>query len=724
VSDIRRLCGVRIGAEFGRLPRVEVQQTLGGRYKLLNELGHGGMAVVWRARDEVLGRSVAVKLLAGRYANDPSSRSRIRDEARAAAALSPHPHIAQVYDFGESDTDGDLLPYVVMELVNGPTLQQKAAVGPLPPRMVFQICGEVASALAAAHADGLVHRDIKPANVMVTPIGAKVVDFGIAAAAGPGDPDDVLLGTPAYLAPERLTGDAVEPATDVYALGVLLYRLLANVSPWSVDSTTQMLSAHVYIEPTPMPQLADVPADVADLVHRCLRKDPATRPTAAEAGTILTDAADAGVREESDPISFPVPAPYDPAHGAGSSASPVAGNLPSPRRAQALERLAAAHAEMVSGGAAGATAAPGGAALDEMAANGGAALHGEIAARLFRPGERRAAGPNATPGSGEGQPSNAARQSQAGLAKAAPGKVTPAKPGPRPEGPGDADLDHAEPGSEGRDRAGLDAAGLGTARPGTSGPDNAGPRGAAGVGNAGRVAATGGERPAGGTASGATPDAGARAGDDPKPRPAVPQASRRRKRGLFIAGGGLAAVVVAVLLLWLFAPVDADRADAPAPGTTAQLPAGATNQPGAPAAGQQPGGVPGANGGSAQPGTSPLPATALSQGPSAGAPGAPEVTAPSSSATEPSTSAPGSSAPGSGTQPTKTLSSAAGTVQARCTGGKALLTSWRATDPYTVERVNAGPVLAATIVFKHPGSRIRMSVTCVGGVPTAIVLPL
>src|SRR4051812_2722175 len=291
----RREGGVRIPGDAGRLPRVEVQQQmLGGRYQLLDELGVGGMAVVWRARDEVLGRSVAVKVLARRFAGDPLSRARIRDEARAAATLSPHPNIAQVYDFGESSDDGGSpRPYVVMELVNGPTLQHRVALGPLPPRTVFRICGEVASALAAAHADGLVHRDIKPGNVMVTPSGAKVVDFGIAAAAGPHDPEEALLGTPAYLAPERLIGGPVEPATDVYALGVLLYRLLAQESPWTVDTTTQMLAAHVYIEPAPMPDLPGVPPAVIDLVGRCLRKDPAERPSAAEASTILADAAEA-----------------------------------------------------------------------------------------------------------------------------------------------------------------------------------------------------------------------------------------------------------------------------------------------------------------------------------------------------------------------------------------------------------------------------------------------
>jgi serine/threonine-protein kinase len=267
---------------------VEVRQTLDGRYKLLNELGSGGMAVVWRARDEVLGRPVAVKVLAGRYAGDPQSRARIRDEARAAANLS-HPNIAQVYDYGEADNR----PYVVMELINGPTLQQRVASAPLPPRTVFRICGEVAAGLAAAHAEGLVHRDIKMANIMVTPAGAKVVDFGIAAVAGPAAPEEMLVGTPAYLAPERLTGDVVQPASDVYALGVLLYRLLADESPWSVESTTQMLKAHVYIEPAPLPPLPGVPAAVVTLISDCLRKDPQARPTASRVSSILADAAEA-----------------------------------------------------------------------------------------------------------------------------------------------------------------------------------------------------------------------------------------------------------------------------------------------------------------------------------------------------------------------------------------------------------------------------------------------
>ncbi|MDT5030892.1 MAG: eukaryotic-like serine/threonine-protein kinase [Actinoplanes sp.] len=300
--------GSRIAPVPGTLPRVELQQVLDGRYTLLSVLGVGGMAHVWKARDEVLGRSVAIKVLAGRYAEDPQSRARIRDEARAAATLS-HPNIAQIYDFGEAEENGAPVPYVVMELVHGITLQQRAQAGMLEPRQSFLICGQVAAALAAAHADGLVHRDIKPANVMVTQSGAKVVDFGIAALAGPADPEAEVLGTPAYLAPERLIGGAVEPASDVYALGVLLYRLLAGVSPWAVDNTTQMLDAHVYVEPAPLPRLPVVPDEVRALVDGCLLKDPSARPTAEEAAAVLTKAA--GVRDESPPPP-PRPVPVRP----------------------------------------------------------------------------------------------------------------------------------------------------------------------------------------------------------------------------------------------------------------------------------------------------------------------------------------------------------------------------------------------------------------------------
>ncbi|MFC4039439.1 serine/threonine-protein kinase [Dactylosporangium siamense] len=294
---------------LGRQPDVQEQRVLGGRYRLEDQLGSGGMAVVWSATDEVLGRLVAVKMLAGQHAAKPESLRRIRAEARTAATLS-HPNVAQVHDYGEAEEDGRTVPYVVMELVRGQNLEQRIAAGPVEPRVAFRICAEVAAALTAAHAAGLVHRDIKPANVIVTESGAKVVDFGIAASAAPsgdGDLPSEVLGTPSYLAPERLTDDAVAPASDVYALGMLLYKLLTRQLPWQVDNTVQLLVAHVYTEPQPLPPLPGVPDEVIDLCHRCLRKDPALRPDAPEVAAVL--AAAAGLRVVADERAHAAAAP-------------------------------------------------------------------------------------------------------------------------------------------------------------------------------------------------------------------------------------------------------------------------------------------------------------------------------------------------------------------------------------------------------------------------------
>jgi serine/threonine protein kinase len=192
---------------------MDAVKYLAGRYRLIERLGAGGMSVVWRAYDDVLGRPVAVKLLGPRYATDPASRQRIRDEARAAARLN-HPYITDVYDYGESASDHGTVPFVVMELVDGVPLDQRLRGEPLPWRFATEICAQVAAALAAVHARGLVHRDVKPANIMLTGSGAKVVDFGISAVAGdrserPGQ----VFGTPAYLAPERLDGGPAHAAS-------------------------------------------------------------------------------------------------------------------------------------------------------------------------------------------------------------------------------------------------------------------------------------------------------------------------------------------------------------------------------------------------------------------------------------------------------------------------------------------------------------------------------
>ena len=266
---------------------------LGGRYRLVERLGEGGMSVVWRAWDEVLDRHVAVKLLSPRFVADPQFRQRIRAEAQAAARLA-HANIAGIFDYGESlRPGGERVPYIVMELLVGQTLAEVLDDGPLPLARVLRIAAQVASGLAAAHDEGIVHRDVKPANIMIATNGtAKVVDFGVAAVIGDlTEQGGVLFGTPAYVAPERLSGGAVVAGTDVYGLGVLLYRMLTGYMPWSADSTTQMLVAHMYTEPDPLPPLTGLPDGVIAVCEACLHKDPEERPAAAEIAEILSAAA-------------------------------------------------------------------------------------------------------------------------------------------------------------------------------------------------------------------------------------------------------------------------------------------------------------------------------------------------------------------------------------------------------------------------------------------------
>ncbi|MEU7905971.1 serine/threonine-protein kinase [Actinoplanes sp. NPDC049118] len=263
---------------------------VGDRYRLIERLGTGGMSVVWRAHDEVLGRAVAVKVLSPQLATDSLFRDRLRQEALAAARLC-HPHITGIFDFGESPLDENLtVPYVVMELNDGESVSARLRrQGSFPWRDAVIIVAEVASALAAAHARGVVHRDVTPANVMLTGAGAKVVDFGISAVIGQRDAaaDGSLLGTPAYLAPERLSGSSVSPATDVYSLGLLLYRTLTGRFPWPAGNTTEALRAHLFADPEPVPSLPGLPPEVSDLCLRCLAKRPEQRPAAAEVAATL-----------------------------------------------------------------------------------------------------------------------------------------------------------------------------------------------------------------------------------------------------------------------------------------------------------------------------------------------------------------------------------------------------------------------------------------------------
>ncbi|MFI7576731.1 serine/threonine-protein kinase [Micromonospora sp. NPDC049497] len=273
-------------------------RTLDGRYQLEQRIGIGGMSEVWRAHDAVLDRPVAVKLMSPGQEDPDASVERIRAEARSAARLV-HPNVASVHDFGTSATlPGIELPYIVMELAEGETLAAHLRAGPLDWRIAVRVCAEVSAALAAAHAHGIVHRDVKPANVMLTPAGVKVLDFGIATPSGAADPtpDGILVGTPAYLAPEQLERAPATPAADMYALGVLLYYSLSGRMPYQADTTMQLLGARRrQLPPEPLPEIPGLPPEVADLCASCLADDPAQRPTSLMAALLLAEAVDARV---------------------------------------------------------------------------------------------------------------------------------------------------------------------------------------------------------------------------------------------------------------------------------------------------------------------------------------------------------------------------------------------------------------------------------------------
>lgn len=264
--------------------------VLAGRYRLLALIGVGGMSTVWRARDDILNRDVAVKVLAGPYAMDVRFRAVIGREARAVARLS-HPHIVAVHDYGEAPRpDGAVLPYIVMELLDGEPLQAHLNRGPLSWREAAAVCADVAAALAEAHRHGVVHRDVTPGNILTTAAGVKVVDFGIAAPVGEPDEDTtgLMFGTLEYVAPERLDGSPADSATDVFALGVLLYELVTGRAPFPAESWEDVADAH---DAGPPPPPAELPSALGEMCVRCLSVDPGDRPTAGEVAAALLSAA-------------------------------------------------------------------------------------------------------------------------------------------------------------------------------------------------------------------------------------------------------------------------------------------------------------------------------------------------------------------------------------------------------------------------------------------------
>jgi serine/threonine-protein kinase len=259
---------------------------IAGRYRLDSRIAAGGMGEVWRAVDTVLDRAVAVKLLRPEYAEYRETLARFRAEARHAGSLT-HPGIAQVYDYGETD-HGDP-PYLVMELVDGPPLSALIAGGPLDAARTMDVICQAAAALDAAHSSGLVHRDIKPGNLLVGPGGqVKITDFGIAHAAGsaPITRTGTLIGTPAYLAPERISGGSASPASDLYSLGIVAWECLAGGPPFA-GQQIEIALAHRDLPLPPLP--LGIPADVTEFIADLTAKDPAARP--ATAGEVARRAA-------------------------------------------------------------------------------------------------------------------------------------------------------------------------------------------------------------------------------------------------------------------------------------------------------------------------------------------------------------------------------------------------------------------------------------------------
>jgi serine/threonine-protein kinase len=263
--------------------RIDSRPLLLGRYRLTRRIAVGGMAAVWEGVDTTLERPVAVKTLSEPYAADPSFVERFEAEARAAAGLS-HPNIVGVFDFGRDDGH----EFIVMELVDGETLAERLRRdGALPPEEAARLAATVADALDAAHRGGIVHRDVKPGNILLTRDGeVRVSDFGIATSV---DQDtlahaDAMLGTAAYIAPERISGLPATPASDIYSLGVVLYLMLAGRPPFEGDSPVALAMAHANDEPPP---IRDVRPEVPELLDRACRKalakDPAGRPASAAA---------------------------------------------------------------------------------------------------------------------------------------------------------------------------------------------------------------------------------------------------------------------------------------------------------------------------------------------------------------------------------------------------------------------------------------------------------
>jgi eukaryotic-like serine/threonine-protein kinase len=244
-----------------------------GRYRLDELQGRGPMSEVWRAHDDTLDRTVALKIL-----SPTADLGRFRREAHALAALA-HENIMRLYDYGE----GDAGPFMALEWLSGGTLEDRLRRGPLPPEETHRIAAGIAAGLAQLHARGLVHRDLKPANVLFDEEGrTKLGDFGLArrtAGAGTLTEAGTVLGTAAYISPEQAIGQPAGPASDVYSFGVILFRMLTGALPFVADDALALVNMHRNAQPPAVETVQpDAPPELAALTAAALRKDPTQRP--------------------------------------------------------------------------------------------------------------------------------------------------------------------------------------------------------------------------------------------------------------------------------------------------------------------------------------------------------------------------------------------------------------------------------------------------------------
>jgi len=260
-----------------------------GPYEIQSPLGAGGMGEVYRARDMRLERDVAIKVLPANLSADSFLRQRLEREAKAISKLS-HPHICTLHDIGHQEG----IDFLVMELVDGETLEQRLTKGALPPEQAIRCGAQIAEALAKAHKSGIVHRDLKPANVMLTKSGAKLMDFGLAKSSGAAPlaealtqlteerskltAEGIILGTIRYMAPEQLEGKEVDARTDIFALGEVVYEMVTGRAPFMGKSQASVIAAILTAEPQPISALQPVtPAGLQRVVKKCLAKEPDDR---------------------------------------------------------------------------------------------------------------------------------------------------------------------------------------------------------------------------------------------------------------------------------------------------------------------------------------------------------------------------------------------------------------------------------------------------------------